>query len=65
MSIENQRSYRQFQIDDILSLEREPAVEALRKFEVGGDDVGVAEELGYPIEYFRKLFAQEFVYRLS
>jgi hypothetical protein len=65
VSVENQRSSRQFQIDDMLSLEREPAVEAWKKFEVGGDDVSVAEELGYPIEYFRMLFAQEFVYRLS
>ncbi len=65
MSIENQRSSRQFRIDEILSLEREPAVEAWKKFEVGSDDVIAAEELGYPIEYFRKLFALEFVYRLE
>jgi len=65
VSIENQRSLRQFRIDEILSLEREPAIEAWKKFEVGSDDVKAAEELGYPIEYFRKLFAQEFISRLS
>ena len=65
MSIENQRSLRQFRIDEILSLEREPAVEAWKKFEVSGDDVKAAEELGYPIEFFKKLFAQEFISRLS
>ena len=65
MDIENQRSSRQFRINEILSLEREAAVEAWKKFEVFGDDVSVAEELGYPIEYFRKLFAQEFIHRLD
>jgi len=65
VSIENQGSSRQFRIDEILSLQGEPAVEVWRKFEVGGDDVSAAEELGYPIEYFRNLFAQEFISRLS
>ncbi len=65
MGIENQKSYRQFQIDDIRSLEREPSLEVWKRFEIGGDDVKVAEELGYPIEYFRKLFAQEFIRRLE
>ncbi len=65
MGIENQKSSRQFQVDDIRSLEREPALEAWKWFEIGGDDVKVAEELGYPIKYFRKLFAQEFIHRLD
>ena len=65
VGMEHQRSSRQIQIDDILSLEREPALEAWKKFELDGDDVRVAEELGYPIKYFRKLFAQDFVFRLS
>jgi hypothetical protein len=65
VSIENQWPLRKFRIDEILSLEREPAAEAWRRIEVGGDEVSITEKLGYPIEYFRILIAQEFVRKLS
>ena len=65
MSIENQWPSRKFRIDEILLLEREPAAEAWTRIKVGGDEVSVAENLGYPIEYFRILIAEEFVQRLS
>ena len=65
MSIENSRFARQLRIKEILGLEREPAAEVWKKVEAGKDEAGGAEELGFPIEYFRTLLAQEFMNRLN
>ena len=58
-------SERKRRIDEIIGLQREPAIEAWRKVEAGGDETSSAKELGFQIEYFQTLLAQEFVARLN
>jgi len=65
VSNEDPRSFRQLRIDEILGLQREPAIEVWRTIEAGKDEACSAEDLGYPIEYFRTLASQEFVRRLE
>ena len=65
MSIENTKSAQQLRLKEILGLEREPALEVWKKVEAGNDEASSAEELGFPIEYFYTLLAQEFVTRLN
>ena len=65
MSIENTKSAQQLRLKEILGVEREPALEVWKKVEAGNDEASSAEELGFPIEYFYTLLAQEFVTRLN
>lgn len=65
MNTEHLSSERKRRIDEIIGLQREPAIEVWKKIEAGGDEVSSADELGFQIEYFRTLLAQEFVARLN
>ena len=56
---------RQLRIDEILSLDREPSIQAWRMIEAGIDELMVAEEFGFSIEYLRDVFAKEFVHKLD
>ena len=65
MDIADGRLEQQLRIEEILGLEREPAIEVWKKIEAGDDAASSAEELGFQIEYFYTLLAQEFVARLN
>ena len=56
---------RRLRISQIEALEHEPAMEAWRGLESNEDELNVAEGLGYPVDYFRKLIAQEFIRKLQ
>lgn len=65
MNTDHLSSERKRRIDEITGLQREPAVEAWNQLQLGLNEESIAIELGYQIEYFRKLVSDEFIHKLN
>lgn len=65
MNLGNSKFDRQRLIKEIQGLGREPAIDAWNKIKNGFDYKSGADDLGFPIEYFRNLVSQEFVNKLN